>query len=785
MDEKTDSDHTRGQRSFRLESLEPRNLLAGDVAISEINYNPHDPTADELLEIGDLNNDDFEFIEIQNIGDSTLDLQGASFTQGFNFTFGNVSLTPGEYGVVIKQTSGFRVRYTDPNIRVLGEYESGGLNNGGERIKLENAAGEELLDFDYSDGSLWPQTADGFGATLELIDAQATTDKEYEKYYSWRGSSEVGGSPGSAGAGPVGVVINEVLTHTDAPITPPDSIELLNTTAEPIDISGWYLSDNPDDLLKFQIPADTVLDGGDYIVFDETDFNPTPDNPGPNDFRLDAALGDFVWLVGTDADGELDLFVDDVQFGAAQNSESFGRPNGTGRLTPLSRLSLGCENAYPRVGPVIVSEVNYDPGAPSLEALAILPTIGSGDLEFVEIHNPTGQTVNMTEWRIRGGFDYDFAENVMLSSQETWVFVTFDPDDPANATLLSAFRTHYGMNGGETLIGPNDPLDPPSLSNSSERIQLQWPDEPPTDAPDVIPRLSQDEVLYDDLAPWPMTADGLGDSLQRKAPVFYGNDAGSWKAEAPSPGSIDFSGNVEGDFNNDGQLTADDIDILFDAANSPNAAIYLDYDGSFSVNPGDVTVFLQSVVGARFGDANLDGVVDASDFNIWNDNKFQSCNKSWADGDFNGDAVVDAADFNIWSINKFTSAAAPAAAAGGIPRAADAAGRQDHQDVVAAVPSQVAQRIFMRRIAMQSMDVSPAPQDTVPTARPTTLVDQFFAAFESRQSRRHQRSPLRGNSAATAIDDGESLNPFSDRLSFTEGHRQDEFGGGIRSRQDF
>ncbi len=753
-------DHTRGQRSFRLESLESRNLLAGDVAITEINYNPHDPTADELSEVGDLNNDDFEFVEIQNIGNSTLDLQGASFTQGFDFTFGNVSLAPGEYGVVIKQTSGFRVRYTDPNIRVLGEFDGGGLNNGGERIKLENAAGEELLDFDYSDGSLWPMTPDGFGATLELIDAMATTDKEYDKYYSWRGSSEVGGSPGSAGAGPVGVVINEVLTHTDAPITPPDSIELLNTTAEPIDISGWYLSDNPDDLFKFQIPADTVLDAGGYLVIDETDFNPTPDDPGPNDFRLDAALGDFVWLVGTDAGGELNLFVDNVQFGAAQNSESFGRfPDGTGRLTPMSRLSLGCHNAYPRVGPVVISEVNYDPGAPSAEAMAILPTISSGNLEFVEIHNPTGQTINMTEWRIRGGFDYDFADNMMLGSQETWVFVTFDPDNPANGALLSAFRAHYGMNGSETLIGPNDPTDPPSLSNSTERIQLQWPDEPPTDRPDIIPRLSQDEVLYDDLPPWPTAADGLGKSLQRKAPVFYGNDAGSWKAATPSPGSIDFSGNVEGDFNNDGQLTADDIDILFDAANSPNAAIYMDYDGSFSVNPGDVTVFLQTVVGARFGDANLDGVVDASDFNIWNDNKFQSCNKSWADGDFNGDAAVDAADFNIWSINKFTAAAAPVAAAEGTPRAADAAGQQD-QDLVAAVPSQA-----VPRIVSKSIEVSATLQATFPTSRSATLVDHFFAALESRQSRRYQRSaPRRDSVVETALDNDELLNPFSGRL---------------------
>ena len=55
------------------------------------------------------------------------------------------------------------------------------------------------------------------------------------------------------------------------------------------------------------------------------------------------------------------------------------------------------------------------------------------------------------------------------------------------------------------------------------------------------------------------------------------------------------------------------------------------------------------------GDANLDGYVDVSDFNIWNANKFTS-DGSWGEGDFNSDGMVDVSDFNIWNSNKFTSA---------------------------------------------------------------------------------------------------------------------------------
>ncbi len=61
------------------------------------------------------------------------------------------------------------------------------------------------------------------------------------------------------------------------------------------------------------------------------------------------------------------------------------------------------------------------------------------------------------------------------------------------------------------------------------------------------------------------------------------------------------------------------------------------------------------------GDANLDGSVDVSDFNIWNSNRF-SLSLAWDRGDFNGDGVVDASDFNVWNSHRLmSSAGAPAA----------------------------------------------------------------------------------------------------------------------------
>ena len=56
------------------------------------------------------------------------------------------------------------------------------------------------------------------------------------------------------------------------------------------------------------------------------------------------------------------------------------------------------------------------------------------------------------------------------------------------------------------------------------------------------------------------------------------------------------------------------------------------------------------------GDANLDGFVDASDFNIWNSHRL-SFSLAWDSGDFNGDGAVDASDFNIWNSHRLMSSA--------------------------------------------------------------------------------------------------------------------------------
>lgn len=86
-----------------------------------------------------------------------------------------------------------------------------------------------------------------------------------------------------------------------------------------------------------------------------------------------------------------------------------------------------------------------------------------------------------------------------------------------------------------------------------------------------------------------------------------------------------------------------------------------DLDGDGEISFADVEKWLAAAAlkngwesPYRLGDANLDGVVDTSDFNLWNANKFTG-SLAWDTGDFNGDGAVDASDFNLWNANKFLS----------------------------------------------------------------------------------------------------------------------------------
>lgn len=123
------------------------------------------------------------------------------------------------------------------------------------------------------------------------------------------------------------VVINELLASNSRTIMDPqgqydDWVELANLSSEPFDLTGHYLSDNPDNPRKWAIPQGTVLPGGGFLLV-WCDENGS-DTPGLHaSFKLSAA-GEQVLLVGPDAD--LNPLLDEATFGSQTSDRAWGRP---------------------------------------------------------------------------------------------------------------------------------------------------------------------------------------------------------------------------------------------------------------------------------------------------------------------------------------------------------------------------------------------------------------------------------------------------------------------------
>jgi hypothetical protein len=612
---------------------------AHPIRFTEIYYHPSEPTAQEQAALPGVDRNDFEYIEIRNIS-ATLPVRLDRFRiqGGVQFSFPDQVLAPGESVVVVENEAAFRQRFGSTP-RVLGTW-SGRLSNDGESLWIVDELGEQVLQVAYDELSPWPEAADGLGASLVLTN-DLTPIADVHKASRWRASVEFGGSPGAPSRSPLGVVINEVIARTQQPLSG-DAIELMNTTAEAIDISGWYLSDDARDPRKYRFPDGTVLGAREYLVVRENEFNHAS-IPAGRRFALNGTEGDSVWLTTLDDQGDITSFVDYVSFAATLPDQSLQRyPDGTGRMLPGKASTLGRSNDVPAPGPLILSEIHYHPASPSAATLGQDTQIVVDDLDFVEVYNPTPNSVNLSGWRIQGGIDFTFPESSQLAAGERAVIVSFDSRDAARPNRELAFRTQYAMSPTTRILGGY--LG--TLDQDSALLRLLRPD--PTDSePGNASLVLVDEAFYEDVAPWSVLADGGGRSLARIQGASSGNAASSWNAQQPSPGMAS-APELTGDFDLNGTLGAEDIDLLFAQIRAvpPNSRFDLNEDGRVDARDRDYLVhdLLQTV----YGDANLDGQFTSRDLVLifqageYEDNIAD--NSTWTEGDWNGDGEFTTRD---------------------------------------------------------------------------------------------------------------------------------------------
>lgn len=161
-----------------------------NLVISQIHYNPTTAPADPRPA------SDYEFLEVMNIGNSTVDLTGLRLREDISFDFpDHAFLAPGERAQIVASAAAFAERYASLPTRVLGVY-AGSLANEGGRLHLSGLLAGSIRDFSFDDDSPWPNLADGEGYGLVLVRPQSNPD--HADPLQWRSSNTIHAQPGQS-----------------------------------------------------------------------------------------------------------------------------------------------------------------------------------------------------------------------------------------------------------------------------------------------------------------------------------------------------------------------------------------------------------------------------------------------------------------------------------------------------------------------------------------------------------------------------------------------------------
>lgn len=293
-----------------------------------------------------------------------------------------------------------------------------------------------------------------------------------------------------------------------------DWIEISNRSDGSVDLNGWYLSDNDNNLTKWEFPAVSLPQGGVIVVYASDNDRTNPEAPLHTNFRL-ASAGEFLALV--EPDGSTIATAFSPEYPAQSADVSYGFSADGLRAGYFTSPTPGARNNEPEADParqVIFTEIMYHPSSEESAE------------EFIELHNTSNEAINLDGWRLSGGLDYSFTDFSIPS--EGFAVVVADP---------AAFRAKYGND--IRVAGPWSGR----LSNSTDRITLRNGDD-----------LRVDQVAYADEGDWALRElgpedrgtrgwiwaddhDGGGKSLElvnRSLPNEFGQN---WSASVTSQGT--------------------------------------------------------------------------------------------------------------------------------------------------------------------------------------------------------------------------------------------------------
>ena len=472
-----------------FEPLGPSSRRTG-LIISEIMYHPPEVPGLSL-----------EYVEIFNGQDYFEDLSGFELDGDVHYRFpeGTV-LQSGGFLVVARDPAAVESHYGLADVfgpwqmqtNIIGALTNviaENLPNGVGTVRLKNELGAHLLEVNYESGGDWPVAADGAGHSLVL--ARPSYGERDAK--AWAASEVIGGSPGrreSYVAQPQhAIVINEFLAHTDLPQV--DAVELFNASAQPVDVSGCWLSDDFG-TNKFRVANGTVLPPRGFIVFTEDELG----------FGL-SSDGEELFLVNSNRTRVLDS----IRFGGQDSGVSRGRfPDGSSYFCELAIPTLGTNNAPCLRRDIVINEIMYH------------PISGNDDDEFIELHNRGATAANVGNWRFEDGINFIIPAGTVINSGGYLVVAKNRANLLVRYPDLDPTRV-VGDYGGQ-------------LANGGERLALAMPEYTfQTNGAALTTNVFYivvNEVDYRDGGRWGQWSDGGGSSLELIDPRTDNRLAANW-----------------------------------------------------------------------------------------------------------------------------------------------------------------------------------------------------------------------------------------------------------------
>ncbi|MFT5409231.1 MAG: hypothetical protein ACI9NC_001952, partial [Verrucomicrobiales bacterium] len=148
---------------------------------------------------------------------------------------------------------------------------------------------------------------------------------------------------------------------------------------------------------------------------------------------------------------------------------------------------------------VVFNEIQYHPAQPT-------------EAEWIELHNQMSYDVDLSNWKLTGGINFDFATGTVIPTGG-YLLVSSDPIGLGVAGALGPWSGSL-TNGGESL----------RLRNNSNRLM--------------------NEIEFSDSGIWPVGADGSGATLAKAEQGTASHLAANWRASAQlggTPGAENFS----------------------------------------------------------------------------------------------------------------------------------------------------------------------------------------------------------------------------------------------------